>query len=59
MQADLSVTPVYTADLINILKDVYTDKFIINESEVGTPDYWKKAGIIELIRILENNIRKV
>lgn len=51
--------PIYTKDLIRVLKEIYPDTFIVEEEEVNTPQYWKKAGIIELIRLLDTNIQYV
>lgn len=50
--------PSSTIDLIKILKERYPDVLECNEETVGTPEYWKKVGIIELLRELEYRIRE-
>lgn len=37
-------------EFLQLLKDEIDDKFEIDDKKVGTPEYWKRAGIIELIR---------
>ena len=48
-------TPHNTIDFITYLKSVYPDKVEEDPSKVGTPAYWKKVGIIELIRKVEES----
>ena len=50
--------PPLTLDFIKYLEAKYPDKFELSEKEVGTPEYWKKAGIIELIRDVKNIIKR-
>ena len=45
--------PTYTADLIVMLKLQNPDKLEEDPLLVGTPEYWKRVGIVELIRSLE------
>lgn len=45
--------PSNTYDLINILKTKYPNKIEIDEKIVGTPEYWKRVGIITLLEELE------
>jgi hypothetical protein len=42
--------PEKTKDFIEELEKIYKDKYETDENIVGTPEYWKKAGVIELIR---------
>ena len=48
--------PSNTVDLIKYLEDIYTDLFELDPAMVGTPEYWKKAGVIELIQLLKSRI---
>ena len=45
------VVPMYTADLIKVLEQAYPD--IMEVDPVPSHEYWKKAGIVELIRNLK------
>lgn len=49
----MQTVPSSTIELLNILKEKYPDKYVIEDEEVGTPSYWKKAGVVELLRELE------
>lgn len=40
--------PTTTVELLELLDKWYIDKLETNSEFVGTPEYWKKAGIIEL-----------
>jgi hypothetical protein len=51
--------PSLTIDLIRELKREYIDTMEIEEDIVGKPEYWKKAGVIELIRRLEAQARSI
>ena len=44
--------------LINMLKEKYEDKLNVDVDEVGTPTYWKKAGVVELLRELDYFLNK-
>jgi hypothetical protein len=48
-----SSIPTNTVDLIKWLEDMYPDVFDTDVFFVGTPEYWKKAGVIELINMLK------
>ena len=50
--------PSSTIDLIKILKEKYPDVAVTEPEEVGTPLYWKKIGVIELLRELEFYIKE-
>jgi len=50
---NLQLVPSTTIDLIKWLEEIYPDVFETDASFVGTPEYWKKAGIIELIQKLK------
>ena len=43
----------YTVDMIRQLKKLYPDVLETDPEEVGTPNYWKKVGVVELVRTLE------
>jgi hypothetical protein len=45
--------PSSTIELINLLKTQYPDKAEVDPSVVGTPEYWKSMGVVELLRDLE------
>lgn len=46
--------PSDTRTLIRVLEDIYVDRF---ETEPLTvEEYWKKAGVIELIRTLRHSV---
>ncbi len=45
--------PTYTVDLLTQLKKQYPDKLEEDPLLVGTPEYWQRVGIVELIRSLE------
>lgn len=49
--------PSSTIDLIKILKDKYPDVLEVDTEVVGTPEYWKKVGVVELLRDLEYFIK--
>lgn len=56
--------PSSTIDFISMLEELYPDIMELDPTYVGTPDYWKKAGIIELIKKIkikatDNSLRKV
>ena len=42
--------PIATVDFINMLKIKYEDKAEVDPTVVGTPEYWKKIGVVELLR---------
>lgn len=44
--------PSNTIDLIRLLTSRYEDKAEVDPTIVGTPEYWKKIGVIELLREL-------
>ena len=44
--------PSSTIDLLTVLREKYPDVACTNPEEVGTPEYWKSMGVIELIREL-------
>jgi hypothetical protein len=44
--------PSSTIDLIKVLKEKYEDKLVVDAEVVGTPEYWKNAGVVELLREL-------
>jgi hypothetical protein len=46
----------YTRDQVEELKKVYKDKLECDPKYVGTPDYWKQVGVVELIRLLDNEL---
>lgn len=48
--------PSKTIDLLLLLKEEYEDFYETDEKKVGTPEYWKKAGVIEIIKRIENSI---
>jgi hypothetical protein len=51
--------PSNTMDFLKYLKSIYEDKFEVEEKEVGTPSYWKKAGVIEMIRQVELKLKNL
>ena len=46
--------PSDTRSLLEILEKTYPDSYEIEE--VSTPEYWKKAGVIELLRLIRESI---
>lgn len=50
--------PYTTQEFIMQLKEEYEDEYQIDEKFVGTPSYWKKAGVIEIIKRFENYIKE-
>jgi len=46
--------PSTTILLLTLLEDLYPDTMELDPTCVGTPDYWKKAGVIELIQKLKH-----
>jgi len=50
--------PSNTIDLIRILQKKYPDIAEEDEKIVGTPRYWKKIGVIELVRELMYSIER-
>lgn len=48
------IVPTYSTDLISKLKEIYPDTYQVEY--VSFKDYWKMAGVIELIRLLESSI---
>lgn len=48
--------PMYTIDLLKELERLYPDVMELDEDVVGTPQYWKEAGVIELLRMLKTEI---
>lgn len=46
----MNTIPRETKDFINLLREEYKDEMELESEYVGTPEYWKKAGVIELIR---------
>lgn len=48
--------PSTTLDFINQLKQTYPDKAETEPKDVGTPEYWMKMGVIDLIRKVESSI---
>ena len=49
--------PSLTIDLIDQLKELYPDRLDTDPKNVGTPQYWMDAGIVDLIRRLEHNTK--
>ena len=49
-------TPIYTKDLIEILKNRYPDKYPIDDERVTDYQRGKYAGVIELIRELTKGL---
>ena len=45
--------PSSTIDFIRQLQLKYSDELMLDEKIVGTPEYWKKAGVVELLRELQ------
>lgn len=45
--------PQLSIKLIEMLDDIYPDVMELDPTFVNTPEYWKKAGIIELIKNLK------
>ena len=45
--------PSSTIDLINLLKEKYPDELNTNPKIVGTPEYWKTVGVVQLLRELQ------
>lgn len=50
--------PSSTIDLIKKLKEQYPDKAETDPTIVGTPDFWKQIGVVELLRELEYYIKE-
>lgn len=50
-------TPIYTKDLIEILKKRYPDEYPIDDEQVTDYQRGKYAGVIELIRELIKGLR--
>lgn len=46
--------PINSIDLIEVLEKEYKDVLDVDVLSVGTPDYWKKAGVVELLRRLRH-----
>jgi len=44
--------PNSTIELLNLLKNKYPDVAWTEVDKVGSPEYWKSMGVIELIREL-------
>jgi len=42
--------PSTTIDLVRLLEELYPDVMELDPTIVGTPEYWKKVGIVELIQ---------
>lgn len=51
--------PINTLDLLTLLKTKYPDKAETDPEVVGTPEYWKKIGIIELLKELEYYVKRM
>lgn len=52
------IIPAKTVDLLKVLKEAYKDEMETDPKLVGTPDYFKKAGVIELIKTIEVSIEQ-
>jgi hypothetical protein len=50
---NLDKIPASTEGLLEYLKEIYSDVMELDPTMVGTPEYWKKAGVIELIQKIE------
>ena len=50
---NLQVIPSHTIDLIKWIEEIYPDVFELDENIVGTPLYYKKAGVVELVQKLK------
>ena len=48
--------PSSTIDLLTLLKTKYEDKAETDPDIVGTPQYWMKVGVIQLLRELDSYI---
>jgi hypothetical protein len=46
--------PHKTIDFIKSIEEEFEDYFETDVEKVGTPEYWKKAGIIEYIRKIKS-----
>jgi len=54
---EIDKIPSTTLDLIRYLEELYPDTYNTNPTYVGTPEFWKEAGKIELIRMLKEKIQ--
>lgn len=45
--------PSTTIDLVRWIEEIYPNTMELDPNEVGTPAYWKKAGIIELVNMIK------
>lgn len=50
------IVPMMTVDLIKVLERTYPD--IMEVDPIPEHQYWKKAGVIELIRTLKLGVRQ-
>ena len=46
--------PSDTKSLLLVLEKIYPDSY--QTEEISIPEYWKKAGKIELIRLIRQNV---
>lgn len=58
MEKNLSEIPLLTVDFVKLLELNYPNEYEFNADVVGTPEYWKKAGILELIGKLNFVIKR-
>ncbi|MCI4436677.1 MAG: hypothetical protein JHC33_07720 [Ignisphaera sp.] len=42
--------------LLSALEKIYPDTFETDPTMVGTPEYWKRAGVIELLKMIRWSI---
>ena len=54
----MTTIPYSTLDLLKIIKKDYPNKMKLDPEEVGTPGYWKYAGVVELVELIEALIEK-
>ena len=50
--------PSNTIEFLTVIKQQYEDKLEVDERVVGTPEYWKRVGVVELIRTVEAYVRR-
>jgi len=48
--------PSNTLDFLNELRSLYKDQAEVDPQYVGTPEYWKRMGVIELLRKVDASI---
>lgn len=49
--------PSGTSELVVLLDTLYPDKIGTDPKIVGTPEYWKQVGVIELIQKIKYQMR--